>query len=85
MPDIAMCLNADCPLRGTCYRYLAFPSRWQSYTTFVPNEDGESCDSWGPVGTDAVRTIEAVDGETHALRASIQAARDDALIEGEKS
>jgi hypothetical protein len=85
MPDIAMCLNADCQLRGTCYRYLAFPSMKQSYTAFVPNEDGESCDSWEPVGTDAVRTIEAVDSEATRLRASIQAARDDARAEGARS
>jgi hypothetical protein len=57
----------------------------QSYTTFKPNANGTSCDYWEPVGTDAVRTIEAVDGEAHDLRTSIQRARERALIEGAKS
>jgi hypothetical protein len=31
MADISKCRGNDCPLRNKCYRYLAIPSRWQSY------------------------------------------------------
>lgn len=31
MADISKCRGIDCPLRNKCYRYLAIPSRWQSY------------------------------------------------------
>lgn len=40
MPDIAMCLNEECPLKETCYRFTATPSEyWQSYMDFK-YEDG---------------------------------------------
>lgn len=38
MPDITMCVNKQCPLRGKCYRYRAVPDDWQSYTKFEPQE-----------------------------------------------
>ena len=31
MVDISMCSRRDCPKKDTCYRYLAFPSEYQSY------------------------------------------------------
>ncbi len=35
MPDITMCANNnECPKKDTCYRDLARPSNWQSYSTF---------------------------------------------------
>ena len=35
MPDISMCQNRTCPLRGACYRYLAIPdAAMQSYSGF---------------------------------------------------
>lgn len=38
MPDIAMCLNDECPLRVSCYRFLAVPNEYrQSYSKFEPN------------------------------------------------
>lgn len=35
MPDITMCTNDECPLRESCYRYMAKPSEYmQSYAVF---------------------------------------------------
>jgi hypothetical protein len=45
MPDISMCENEDCPLKYSCYRYMAEPSEWwQSYADFKPDEKGECKD-----------------------------------------
>lgn len=44
MPDLTMCSNAECPLRGACYRFRAVPNpRHQSYSLFQPN-DHNACD-----------------------------------------
>lgn len=41
MPDIAMCLGGECPVKENCWRYMAPESRWQSYLDTPPfNEDG---------------------------------------------
>lgn len=45
MPDIAMCLNATCPSKSTCYRAMARPSDNQGYMHFVANESGR-CGSY---------------------------------------
>ena len=35
MPDISMCSNDECPLKNSCYRFMATPSEYmQSYTKF---------------------------------------------------
>lgn len=34
MPDITMCFNADCDRKHDCYRYMARPSLYQSYSEF---------------------------------------------------
>ena len=35
MPDITMCLNKDCPIRTSCYRFTATPSdNRQAYAEF---------------------------------------------------
>lgn len=35
MPDISMCKNEDCPLKESCYRYMATPNiPYQSYGKF---------------------------------------------------
>lgn len=36
MPDISMCRNKKCPLKDSCYRFRAMPSRHQSYGMFIP-------------------------------------------------
>jgi len=40
MADISMCRGGDCPLKKSCYRFLAKPSELQSYTT-PPFKDGK--------------------------------------------
>lgn len=36
MPDITMCKNESCPVRKTCYRYMAKPTpEQQSYAIFL--------------------------------------------------
>jgi len=35
MPDIALCNNETCPLKKSCYRYMAKPNEYlQTYSTF---------------------------------------------------
>ncbi|KKN58939.1 hypothetical protein LCGC14_0547420 [marine sediment metagenome] len=53
MPDITMCTGANCPLRKSCYRYMAKPSQRQSYfdsrfITKAPSWGGDKyyCDSF---------------------------------------
>jgi hypothetical protein len=44
MPDITMCSGIECPLKETCYRYLAKPSFYQSYFFTAPyDKEYESC------------------------------------------
>ena len=41
MPDISMCMNHECPVHRSCYRYTATPNDyWQAYADFKPDEDG---------------------------------------------
>lgn len=62
--DIAMCLQKECPLWMSCYRFRAVPSELQSYVLREPaelQEDGTYfCnDYWAlPFATGRIRTIE---------------------------
>ena len=40
MPDITMCKGEDCEARVTCYRFTAKPSKYQSYFSESPTENG---------------------------------------------
>ena len=44
--DITMCQNHMCPLRDSCYRYRATPSKWQSYGQFEYDLYNGSCDDY---------------------------------------
>ncbi len=55
MADISKCRGIDCPLKERCYRFLALPSRWQSY---FHGESGLSEDK-----TKCENIIEVDDGE----------------------
>lgn len=45
MPDITKCLNEDCPIKETCYRWTAIASEWQSVAKY--NYDKENgCDDY---------------------------------------
>lgn len=44
MPDISMCHNEECRKRFHCYRYLAKPDEWQSYSSFVSDSDTKRCE-----------------------------------------
>ena len=48
MPDITLCSGQDCPLKETCYRYKATPSKYrQSYFTEAPyDKEKEECDHY---------------------------------------
>lgn len=39
MPDITMCANKTCPNRKNCYRFMAIPDKYQSYSGFIPKLD----------------------------------------------
>lgn len=45
MPDIAICVNTECPRRMDCYRYRAIPDEYQ--TMFKPNAD--TCQHFWPI------------------------------------
>jgi hypothetical protein len=60
MPDFTMCLNNDCPVRASCYRYLAIPSEhWQSYCRFEFTHG--QCKDYVPASNRLVRTVEEAD------------------------
>lgn len=39
MVDIAMCKRKDCKKKWTCFRYIAYPSEFQTYLVPDVNED----------------------------------------------
>ena len=48
MPDITLCNTKTCPSRKTCYRFMAIPDTWQSYTDFAPKKGDKKCEHyWG--------------------------------------
>lgn len=45
MPDISKCKGEGCPIKETCYRFTAPPSKWrQSYFVESPIREDKSCD-----------------------------------------
>lgn len=65
MPDISMCTNKQCPLRGDCYRAQAVPdSVWQSYSKFEPRLESNGkveeilCDYFIPIAV-GMRILQA--------------------------
>ena len=54
-PDISMCMNDKCPLKTTCYRYMAIPSPRQTYAAFTYND---GCDDYWEYNVEYNRTNE---------------------------
>jgi len=50
MPDISMCANNDCPVRRSCYRFMATPSMRQSWAGFEPDRETGRCEAFIPIG-----------------------------------
>lgn len=50
MPDITMCTNIECKSHKVCYRFMAKPSHWQSYSKFEP-VNMKMCNYFYPMGT----------------------------------
>ena len=46
MPDITMCVGKFCPLKETCYRYLASPNEYQSYFLEAPYKNNDCEHYW---------------------------------------
>ncbi len=49
MPDISMCKNDTCPLKKSCYRFMATPGMRQSYSVFeykIINDNHITCDGF---------------------------------------
>lgn len=45
MPDIAMCWGDNCPIKETCYRFTAKPSKWrQSFLAESPIKEDNTCE-----------------------------------------
>lgn len=51
MVDLAMCKNEDCPVKKSCYRYLAKPDSYQSYFTGIKATE-EGCDVYWKVSSE---------------------------------
>lgn len=61
MPDLTLCNNAACPLRLSCYRFIAKRDEWQSMANFTP-KDGK-CDHFIEAkARSQVRRLEAQTG-----------------------
>jgi len=45
--DVTMCRGRDCPLIESCYRYTVDVSKYQSYFTESPFENGRCEVYWG--------------------------------------
>jgi hypothetical protein len=43
MPDIAMCHDVGCPMRGECRRYRVRPSEYQTFFVYSPRI-GDVCE-----------------------------------------
>ena len=46
MADITKCRGTDCPLKESCYRFLAMEGLRQSYFIYVPFKDGKCKYYW---------------------------------------
>ena len=47
MTDISKCADDKCPLRESCWRWLApMTSCWQSYGQFNRHKDADKCDDY---------------------------------------
>jgi hypothetical protein len=45
MPDITTCWGENCPIKETCYRFTATPSKWmQSYFVDAPIKEDNTCE-----------------------------------------
>ena len=55
MPDITLCTNRECPMRGDCYRARAVPSELQWVTRYEPRLESNGkveeliCDHFIPI------------------------------------
>ena len=46
-PDISMCHGDNCPIKETCYRFMAIPDDlWQSYFVESPVKENGECDHY---------------------------------------
>lgn len=63
MPDICMCQDNTCPLKDTCYRFLATPTPgWQAY--FAEKvRNGEKCEYFWPVNSRMNTTLDKEERE----------------------
>ena len=46
MPDITMCMKEDCPIKLSCYRFIAKPDKWQSYAVFIDCDEESEYEWW---------------------------------------
>ena len=76
MPDITMCLNAACPRREQCYRFMATPeSDLQSMTVFQPDSthpDRFHCRFHMPMEQDEQLIVTGMSGTGPAAMAGIE-------------
>lgn len=49
MTDISKCNGENCPIKETCWRYLAPDGHWQSYMNYEYNKEKNKCDGYWKV------------------------------------
>jgi len=47
--DISMCSGNKCPIRESCLRHKAVPSRWQSFIAAAYNPSSKECENFAPL------------------------------------
>ena len=68
MPDISLCVNTKCPLRGNCYRYRAIPDALaQSFALFEPKNQTE-CEYHWPIAGHAYHILSTDEADRNNKR-----------------
>lgn len=44
-----MCSNQNCPSKNKCYRFMAKPDSYQTYSEFIVPKNRKKCDSFVPI------------------------------------
>jgi hypothetical protein len=63
MPDITMCNKATCDKKDLCYRYMAIPNKYQSYSCFTVCE-APDYEMFYPIGSKRTRLMKGGDNIT---------------------
>jgi hypothetical protein len=69
LPDFTVCVNLNCPLKISCFRYLSIWSEFQSAAFFIPDmKEGEfkSCSYYWNVSEKTGLTVSLEEADERA-------------------